>query len=122
MRLPDPVQAAMSEIEQLLTEIVRPPDVVEVPCFPKVSVGDGAQLAILPVSPAFGQRIIVGLLAPWGTTAILKLFVAFCVGELASATATVNDDVPGAVGVPLITPALLTANPDGKDPTLNDHM
>ena len=84
-------------------EIVKGAEVVFVPCLPKVSVGEGAQFALFPVCPLFGQRIKVALpppVAPAITT--LRLAVAFCAGELESVTVTVKEDVPAAVGVPLI--------------------
>jgi hypothetical protein len=101
VRSPDPVQLGMLGVEQLLTEMVSRPDVVEVPCLPKVSVGDGAQFALLPVSPLFGQRITVAPPPPPAEAMpMLRLAVLLC--ELGSVTCTVNELVPAAVGVPLI--------------------
>ena len=54
-------------------------------------------------------------------TAILRLAVAFCAGEVESLTVTVNDDVPAAVGVPLIWPALLSVKPPGREPVVTDQ-
>jgi hypothetical protein len=55
-------------------------------------------------------------------TVILRLFVALSAGVLASVTFTVNDDVPAAVGVPLICPAPLSVKPFGKAPALSDQV
>ena len=54
--------------------------------------------------------------------AILRFAVALCAAELASLTATVNDDVPAVVGVPLICPALLSVSPAGSEPELTDQV
>jgi hypothetical protein len=88
--------------EQLFTEMVKAADVVPVPCLPKVSVGDGAQFALFPVSPLFGQRIIVGVPAIVVVMVILRLAVAVCAGERESVTLTTKEDVPAVVGMPLI--------------------
>jgi hypothetical protein len=53
---------------------------------------------------------------------MLRLAVAVFAGALESATRTVKDTVPDAVGVPLITPPLLRLNPDGKDPADSDQL
>ena len=55
-------------------------------------------------------------------TAMLRLAVAVFAGALESATRTVKDTVPDAVGVPLITPLLLRLNPAGKDPADSDQL
>ena len=55
-------------------------------------------------------------------TAMLRLAVAVFAGALESATRTVKDTVPDAVGVPLITPELLRFNPAGKDPADSDQL
>jgi hypothetical protein len=41
---------------------------------------------------------------------------------LVSCTCTVKLAVPGAVGVPEITPAPLTLSPAGGEPPLTDHL
>src|SRR5215472_416172 len=46
---------------------------------------------------------------------------ALCAGDPLSFTATVNVDVPLAVGVPEIKPALESVNPAGKLPDASDH-
>lgn len=53
---------------------------------------------------------------------IEKLFVDVCAGEDESVTLTVKDDVPAAVGVPLICPALLKESPAGSEPELIDQL
>jgi hypothetical protein len=93
----------MFGVEQLFMEIVKGAEAVLVPCLPKVNVGEGAQLALLPVCPLFGQRIEVALPPPVATAiTILRLAVAFCIGELESVTPTVKEEIPDADGVPLI--------------------
>ena len=111
----------MFDVEQLLTETIKAAEVVPVPCLPKSSVGDGAQLALFPVSPLFGQRTTVAPPPPVATmTARLRLAVALC--ELESVTWMVKEDVPAAVGVPLITPEPLRFSPAGKDPADSDQL
>jgi hypothetical protein len=53
---------------------------------------------------------------------MLKLAVAFCVGELESVALTVKENVPAVVGVPLICPELMSVSPAGKEPELSDQM
>ena len=48
--------------------------------------------------------------------------VALCDGELLSLTATVKLDVPLAVGVPEIKPALDMLRPAGRLPDAIDHV
>jgi hypothetical protein len=60
--------------------------------------------------------------AATAVTVTLRLFVALNAGALESITFTVNDDVPAAVGVPLICPAPLSVKPFGKAPELSDQL
>jgi hypothetical protein len=53
---------------------------------------------------------------------MLKLAVAILAGELESVTLTVKLEVPVAVGVPEIVPALESVRPAGRDPELIDHV
>ena len=55
-------------------------------------------------------------------TAMLRFAVAVFAGALESATRTVKDTVPAAVGVPLICPAPLSVNPFGNAPALTDQL
>ena len=48
--------------------------------------------------------------------------MAFCAGEVESLTVTVNDDVPAAVGVPLIWPEVPRVRPVGREPELSDQL
>jgi hypothetical protein len=48
--------------------------------------------------------------------------VAVCGGRLESATCAVKLEVPPAVGVPEITPDVLSESPAGNDPDTNDHV
>lgn len=44
-------------------------------------------------------------------------------GELESVAVTVNDEVPDAVGVPVMVPEFaLSASPAGSDPLLTDQL
>jgi hypothetical protein len=52
---------------------------------------------------------------------MLKFPDAFSTGELESVTLTVNDEVPVALGVPLIWPEPLRLKPAGSDPELTDQ-
>ena len=123
MKFPDPVQPATLGVEQLFTEMVKGAEVVLVPCFPKVNVGEEAQFALFPICPLFGQRITVALPPPPAEAmAMLRLAVALCEGELESVTFTVNAEVPDAVGVPLICPELPSVSPTGKEPELTDQV
>jgi hypothetical protein len=65
--------------------------------------------------------VIVSLLVP-GFTAIDSIAEAFCTGDPLSFTATVNVQVPLAIGEPEITPALESANPAGRLPEATDHV
>jgi hypothetical protein len=53
---------------------------------------------------------------------MFRLAVALCAGELESVTFTTNENVPDAVGLPLICPELLSVNPPGKVPELNVQL
>ena len=53
---------------------------------------------------------------------ILRLAVALCAGEVESLIFTVNDEVPAAVGVPLICPELPRVSPAGRVPELTDQL
>jgi ferredoxin len=53
---------------------------------------------------------------------MLRFAVAVCAGELESATRTVNDTVPDAVGVPVIWPAAFKLNPAGNAPPDKDQL
>ena len=98
------MQPATLGAEQLFTEMVNGAEVVLLPCFPNANVGGCIQFALFPVCPLFGQRMAVALPPPPPPAAMpmLRFAVAVCAGELESATRTVNDTVPDAVGVPLI--------------------
>jgi len=92
----------MLSVEQLFTEIAKAPEVVLVPCLPKFSVGDGAQFALFPVCPLFGQRTRVAAPGTEAAIVILRLLVAVCIWRLESVTWIVKEDVPAVVGVPMI--------------------
>lgn len=55
-------------------------------------------------------------------TVIDCVAVAVCWGEPLSATATVNVEVPLALGVPEITPALEIVSPTGRVPDAIDQV
>ena len=56
------------------------------------------------------------------TTASDSCADAVCAGDALSFTATVNVEVPVAVGVPEITPALDRLSPAGRLPDEIDHV
>lgn len=60
------------------------------------------------------------MFSPGGTTVIDSGADAVC--DPLSFTATVNVDVPVAVGVPEITPALDIVSPAGRLPEAIDHV
>jgi hypothetical protein len=79
-----------------------------------------AEYALFTCPP--GSDVVVictGLTA--AAIVMLRLAVAVCAGELESATRTVNDTVPDAVGVPVIWPAALKLNPAGNEPPDRDQ-
>jgi hypothetical protein len=124
VRFPDPVHPATLDVEQLFTEMVKGPEVLLLPCFPKLNVGGCTQLALFPVCPLFGHRITVALPPPPPPAAVvmLRFAVAVFAGELESATRTVNETVPDAVGVPVIWPVALKLNPAGNEPPERDQL
>jgi hypothetical protein len=68
-----------------------------------------------------GSNVVVMTGATDFTTSIPRWAVAAF--ELASVTFTVNEDVPGAVGVPDIAPVEGSrARPVGSDPLVTDHV
>jgi hypothetical protein len=66
--------------------------------------------------------VIVSLLAAAAFTVIDSLAEAVCAGDPLSCTPTANVEVPLAVGVPEITPALERARPAGSFPDTSDHV
>lgn len=57
-----------------------------------------------------------------GVTVIDSCAEAVCTGDPLSFTVTLNVEVPVAVGVPEITPALESARPAGRLPEAMDHV
>ena len=74
----------------------------------------------LPTIPA--PRLSDRTASPGGTTVMDSGAVTVCVGDPLSVTATVNVEVPLAVGVPAITPALDSARPAGRLPETTDQV
>jgi hypothetical protein len=74
------------------------------------------------VVPPGREEVVICTAVTAAFTAMLRLAVLVCAGELESVTLTVNEEVPAAVGVPLITPEVLSVNPAGKDPELIDQL
>ena len=62
------------------------------------------------------------MFSPGGTTVIDSCDDVVCAGDPLSFTATVNVDVPDAVGVPETTPALDIVRPAGRLPDAIVHM
>ena len=79
-----------------------------------------AEYAVFVCPPASEEvEICTGVAA--AAIVMLKLPDPLSAGELESLTLTVNEDVPGVVGVPLICPELLSVKPAGREPELTDH-
>jgi hypothetical protein len=81
-----------------------------------------AEYALLTVPPGNEEVLIVTGGVTTAATAMLRLAMAVFAGALESATRTVKETVPDAVGVPLITPELLSVNPGGRDPADSDQL
>jgi hypothetical protein len=123
VRVPDPLHTAIAAVEQLLTETPNAADVVFVPCFPKVKVGDDAQFALFPSCPRFGQITNVAPPPPAVEMVIVKLALAVCAGLDESVTSMVSESDPTALGEPLICPPeAFRLRPDGKVPEYTDHV
>lgn len=76
-----------------------------------------AEYALFTCPVAKDDVVTCSAWAPAATT-ILKLAVALSTGALLSVTLTVNENVPDAVGVPLICPPPLKLSPVGNVPEL----
>lgn len=74
------------------------------------------------VSPPGSEDVVICIGVTRAVIAILRFAEAFCVGELESLTATMNEKVPAVVGVPAICPALLSVKPPGREPALTDQV
>lgn len=74
----------------------------------------------LPRTPA--PRLTEWTARPAGLTVIDTCPEVDCVGDPLSFTVTVNADVPLAVGVPEIVPALDKVKPAGRLPEARDHV
>jgi hypothetical protein len=64
---------------------------------------------------AAGKRVLVVIVNP-ELTVMLNPRVIVCAGLPESVTFTVNEEVPTAVGVPLIVPFESRVSPEGKAP------
>ena len=87
-----------------------------------VKDGVGVPVAVTVNVPAV-LTTNVTLLALVNAGAALTVMLSCCVADwepptLESVTLTVKVDVPTAVGVPVIAPALLRVRPAGRDPAL----
>ena len=74
------------------------------------------------VTPPGKEEVVMCTGVALAVIVIPRVVVALCAGELESVTATVNEDVPAVVGVPLTCPALLSVSPAGSDPELIDQL
>jgi hypothetical protein len=74
----------------------------------------------VPCCPA--PRLTVVIVSAAADTVIDSCDDAVCAGDSLSFTATVNVEVPVAVGVPEITPALDIVNPAGRLPEERVHV
>jgi hypothetical protein len=91
------------------------------PGVPPLALSDA--LYELPLLPA--ARLVVAIASLVGCaafTVIDSLAEAICTGDPLSFTPTAKVEVPLAVGVPEITPALESARPAGSLPEANDHV
>jgi hypothetical protein len=68
--------------------------------------------------PAAKEDVVTSSACAPAATTILKFAVALSTGALLSVTFTVNENVPDAVGVPLICPPPLNVSPVGNVPEL----
>jgi hypothetical protein len=66
--------------------------------------------------------VIASLSGAAAFTVIDSLADCVCAGDPLSVTLTANVEVPLAVGVPEITPALESARPAGSFPEASDHV
>ena len=80
-----------------------------------------AEYAVFVTPPDSDDVVMCTFVAP-AVIVMLRFAVELAAGELESLTATVNEDVPAVVGVPLMRPALLSVKPAGSDPELTDQL
>jgi hypothetical protein len=76
---------------------------------------------VLTVPPGRDEVVILTGVTT-AATAMLRLAVAVLAGALESATRTVKETVPAAVGVPVISPAPFKLKPAGKEPADSDQL
>jgi len=76
----------------------------------------------VPVWPAASEDVETCTGGTEAEVVMLRFAVMLCAGELESVRVTVNENVPTAVGVPLICPELLSVRPDGREPELIDQL
>jgi hypothetical protein len=100
-KLPDAIDHAYPGVPPLALSVA----LYELPFFPAARLVD----------------VIVNVLVA-ALTVIDSLAEAVCAGDALSCTPTVNVNVPLAVGVPEIWPALERLNPAGRFPDLTDHV
>jgi hypothetical protein len=66
--------------------------------------------------------LLLVIVNPETTDTLLKFCVADCCGFPLSVTLTENENVPTAVGVPLIVPLALRLKPVGSAPVVTAHV
>ena len=66
--------------------------------------------------------VVIDRVLVFDATTRLNVWVAVSAGELESVTCTVKEEVPAAVGVPEIAPALERLKPALSDPEVIDHL
>jgi hypothetical protein len=76
----------------------------------------------VPTWPAARDPVAICRVGAPPATVTLRLAVAVCAGVLESATFTLKENDPVAVGVPLIWPELLRVNPEGRAPEAIDQV
>src|SRR4051812_38863636 len=93
------------------------PDVSDHELAPAPPVAESANEYGTPTIPA--GTALLEIVSTGTSTVIVSALVA--VRPPLSATRTVKFEAPAAVGVPVIAPAALSANPAGSEPALTDH-
>ena len=75
-----------------------------------------------PTWPSATDVVVIDSVVVFDAIVTLNVCVAVSAGELESVTCTVNDDVPAAVGVPEIAPALESVKPALSVPVVIVHL
>ena len=74
------------------------------------------------VSPPGSEDVVICTGVGAAVIVMSKFPDALCTGELESFTLTANEELPAAVGMPLICPEPLSVRPAGREPVLTDQV